>query len=340
MTERIRPDYVLAGDIGGTKTNLGIFKKGKKRPELKCFKTYSSADFPGLENIIEIFLKDHPFLIEIACFGVAGPVKNGICKTTNFPWEVHSNRIRKRFGLRNVTLLNDLTAMALSIPMLKKSELCTIGPSMVQKGQNIGLIAPGTGLGEAILLYHNKGYYPVASEGGHTNFPPANELEIDLWRYLSSMFGHVSRERILSGPGILNIYRFLLSTSSYREPSFLQKNLMSMDPARAITEAALNRGQRLCVKTLDIFTSILGAAAGDLALTGMTTGGVYLGGGIPPKILSGFREDIFMKAFTDKGRFSSLMKSIPVYVILKEDCALLGSAFAAFAGQDSIGIPA
>jgi glucokinase len=330
MTDLKGSDYVLAGDIGGTKTSLGIFKRGKRRPAFKYSRTYPSMEFKGLEDIIELFLETYSLSVTKACFGVAGPVQNGKCKTTNLPWQVHENRIERRFGFKRVRLLNDLSAMALSIPCLMKNELFTINAVKVPKGQNIGLIAPGTGLGESLLFYRKGEYFPIPSEGGHTDFSPRNEIEMKLLRYLRRQYGHVSMERVLSGPGIFSIYKFLRSTGSYKEPKWLTNKIRGMDPARLITETALNKGQKLCMKTLDFFVSILGAAAGNLALTGMTTGGVYLGGGIPQKILPKFKERTFMDSFTDKGRFKSLMKRIPVHVVLNDRAPLLGAAIGAF----------
>ncbi len=323
-------EYTLAGDIGGTKTNLGLFEKGKRRPVLKYSRTYLNAEFNGLEDIIEIFLEKHPYPVATACFGIAGPVQNGRCRTTNLPWEVQESRIEKRFIFRRARLLNDLSATALAIPCLSKNELHTLNVVRVKKGQNIGLIAPGTGLGQAQLFFHEGRYFPIPSEGGHTDFAPQNEIEIRLWRYLSRQYGHVSIERLLSGPGIFSIYKFLKSEGS-KEPEWLSKKIRRMDPARAISEAALERGQKLCVKTLDLFISILGSAAGNLALTGMTTGGMYLAGGIPPKILPMLvREKIFMTSFTNKGRFKQLLEKMPVHVVLNERAALLGAAVASF----------
>lgn len=330
MTDLKVSEYVLAGDIGGTKTSLGLFKRGNRRPILKDSRTYPSVEFRGLEDIIEVFLKSYPLPVANACFGIAGPVQNGKCKTTNLPWEVHEDRIENRFGFEHARLLNDLSAMALSVPSLMKNELFTINAARAKKGQNLGLIAPGTGLGEALLFFHQGRYYPIPSEGGHTDFSPKNEIEIKLWRYLQRLYGHVSIERVLSGPGIFSIYKFLKSTGSYKEPKWLSKKISKVDPSRAITEAAMEKGQKLCVKTLDIFNSILGAAAGDLALTGMTTGGMYLGGGIPPKILPKLKESTFMNSFLAKGRFRDLMENIPVYVVLNERAALLGAAIGAF----------
>jgi glucokinase len=322
---------VLAGDIGATKTNLGIFLKGKRRPVSRAIETYPSSESSSIEDIIKIFLKSHPLPITGVCLGVAGPVQNGRCKTTNLPWEIDENRIKNRFGFRYVRLMNDLAATAHIIPYLRRDELLVLNRTKIRAGRNIALIAPGTGLGEALLVLNKKGeYISVPSEGGHADFPSNNYTEVGLWRYIRRRYGHVSIERILSGPGLFNIYSWLKDSGRYKEPKWLAKKIREMEPAKAITESALNRRQPLGEKTLEIFVSILGAAAGNLALTGMTTGGVYIGGGIPPKILPKLKREIFMESFTDKGRFRTLMEKIPVYVILNDKAALLGAASAAF----------
>jgi glucokinase len=330
MGKVTKEEYILAGDIGGTKTNLGIFIKGKIRPLLRCFNSYPSREYKGLEDIINLFLSDNPYNIGRACFGIAGPVENGRCKATNFPWDVYESRIRKMFKLEKVRLINDLSAMAASVPFLAGSETFTVNPSRPEKNGNISLIAPGTGLGQALLVYSNAGYTAVPSEGGHVDFAPGNELEAGLLKYLWKEHRHVSLERIISGIGILNIYNYLKFKGKYSEPAWLSQKINSDDPAKVINEAASEKGQKLCLKTVDIFLSILGAAAGNLALTGLTKGGVYVGGGIPPKMLWRFREDIFMKAFKNKGRFSGLMEKIPVKIILNSNAALLGAAIEAF----------
>lgn len=325
-----KEEYVLAGDIGGTKTNLGLFIMGKRRPLMRCFGTYPSREYNGLEEIIDLFLTQNSLKVKNACFGIAGPVENGRCKTTNIPWDIYESQIKKQFKMKKVVLINDLSAMACSIPFLTKSELYVINSSRPVRDGNISLIAPGTGLGQSLLVYNEGGYIPVPSEGGHTDFAPNNEQETGLLKYLSHQYGHVSIERILSGPGMLNIYNYLKATGKYNEPEWLAKKLKNKGAAKIINEAAYEKGQELCLKTVDVFISILGAAAGNLALTGLTKGGVYIGGGIPPRLLWRFKEDIFMSAFKDKGRFMGLIESIPVNLILNNNVGLLGAAIGAF----------
>jgi glucokinase len=311
-------NVVLAGDIGGTKTNLGLFSRGKRRPVAKIIETYPSREAPHLESIIEQFLSKHR------------PVISGRSQTTNLPWDVSEVKIKNRFKWSQVGLINDLTATAYAVPLLKSRELLSLNKAKARKEQNLALVAPGTGLGEALLIFGEGHYIPVASEGGHADFSPNNEAEVELWRYLSERFGHVSTERVLSGPGLVNIYSWLRDSKRFSEPAWLVKRMEEIDPARAIAEAALNEKHPLCVASLNAFVSILGAVAGNLALTAMTTGGVYLGGGIPPKILPKLEEPIFMKAFTNKGRFKEFLERIPVRVILNDKAALLGAAQCAF----------
>jgi len=318
--------FIMAGDIGGTKTVLGLFKRGKRRPLLKTIEKYPSQDASDLGDIIEQFLERHQLSVAGACFGIAGPVINGRCKTTNLAWDVSEVRIKKRFNWDHVRLVNDLTATARSIPLLNSHELYPLNKAKARKGQNMALIAPGTGLGEALIVYNDGEYIPVSSEGGHVDFSPNNEEESSLWRYLKKRYGHVSIERVVSGPGLANIYSWLEGSGRYREPAWLARMLKEMDPAAVIAENAINRRNQMCVKALDMFVSILGAVAGNLALIGMTNGGVYLGGGIPPKILSKLKQGTFMKSFTDKGRFSNILEKIPVRVILNDKAALIGAA--------------
>jgi glucokinase len=221
-------------------------------------------------------------------------------------------------------------ATAQAIPLLHRNEVLALNRIKTRKGQNLSLVAPGTGLGEALLVFQNGQYIPMSSEGGHADFSPNSEAEITLWRDLHKKFGHVSIERVLSGPGLLNIYSWLKDSGQYKEPVWLARKIKEMDPARVIAEAAMNKKSPLCIKSLNMLVCILGAVAGNLALTGMTTGGVYLGGGIPPKVLPVLKKGVFMKAFTDKGRFRGFLEKIPVRVILNDKAALLGAAFRAF----------
>ncbi|MBN2123506.1 MAG: glucokinase [Deltaproteobacteria bacterium] len=320
---------ILAGDIGGTKTHIGLFQQGKRRPRLRVLETYPSRAATGLDELVNAFLKDHPSRIAAACFGVAGPVVNGVCRTTNLPWMVSEARIARVIRGERVLLLNDLAATAWALPLLSGRELHALNRPRPKKDQNSVLLAPGTGLGIALIIAGEKDRTPVPSEGGHVDFAPREESHIELWRYLCRRFGHASIERVLSGPGLVHIYTWLRDSGRYRESARIGNLLREEDPARAISEAALAGGPALCMEALRIFVDLLGAAAGNLALTGMATGGVYLGGGIPPKILPFLREGPFLEAFADKGRFRPLLERISVRVILNERAALLGAARAA-----------
>jgi len=331
MTIQKRETIVLAGDVGGTKTSVGLFVRGKKRPEPLVIESYASREAPRLENIVDRFLKGNPAPISSACFGIAGPVINGRCKTTNLPWIVSETVMKERFHWRHVGLLNDLAAAAIAIPFLRRSELVTLNKGVKQKEGNLALLSPGTGLGQAMLVYRDGEYVPLSSEGGHVSFSPTTEGEVKLWRYLRKRFDHVSVERVLSGPGLVNIYSWLKDSGRFEEPPWLKELMNQGDPAKAISENALRKEQTLCVESLRLYVSMLGNVAGNLALTSLAAGGVYLGGGIPPKILPALKEGSFLKAFMAKGRFADFLARIPVRVILNDKAALLGAAHAAFA---------
>jgi glucokinase len=325
-----KESVVLAADIGGTKTHVGLFQMAATRPDPLVVKTYFSREVKRVEVMIERFVSSHNMQIRAACLGIAGPVYDGVCRTTNLPWFVSEGGIKRRFNWPHVRLINDLVATAYAVPLLRKEEVMVMNGTTLQKKQNIALLAPGTGLGQAVLVYHQGRYVPLASEGGHVDFGPRNEEEIRLWRHLQSRFGHVSPERIVSGPGLVNIYAWLKKSTHAKEPPWLKKMFAEMDPGRVITEIGLRNEHPLCTEALGVFVSVFGAVAGNLALTSTARGGVFLGGGIPPKIVPALEQGNFMEAFTSKGRFSDYMEEIPVRVILNERTALLGAARAAF----------
>jgi glucokinase len=317
---------ILAGDIGGTKTYLALFRaEGGQLIQVRQ-EIFSSQAYAGLEEVIQKFLLKSEGSIESACFGVAGPVIKGRCETTNLPWVVDAEQIGKQFGIPSVALLNDLEATAYGALGLTEKEYCIINQGRTDIQGNRAVIAAGTGLGEAILFWDGVGFRASASEGGHTDFAPRNSIEINLLEYLLKSFDRVSYERVLSGQGLFDIYRFLRDTGHGVEPPWLSVKLAAGDPAAVISEVALARKADLCVKALEMFVSIYGAEAGNLALKSMATGGVYIGGGIAPKILDALLDGRFLKAFLDKGRYSQLMGQIPVRVILNEKAAILGAA--------------
>jgi glucokinase len=329
MTTSTDKALVLAGDIGGTKTNVGLFSKDKGRPVLKVMETFSSSEEPDLENIIRKFLHMHPAAVNRACFGVAGPVIDGKSKTTNLPWDISRDRIKTQFRFQHVSLVNDLAATAMAVPLLNADEFLPLNQATSANGRHLGLVAPGTGLGIAMLRYYKDRYIPIASEGGHSDFAPNSALETELWQYLHRRYGHVSIERVVSGAGLVNIYEWLKDSARIDESEVLSQKLKEMDPAMVVADAALSNKDPGCVEALKLFVSIFGAVAGNFALFGLTTGGIFLGGGISPKILPKLKEDIFMKAFINKGRFKGFLEKIPVKVILNDKAALIGAAFCA-----------
>jgi glucokinase len=289
-------------------------------------KTFKSRDYQGFEGVLREFLKGKRE-IKAACFGVAGPVIDGKVTATNLPWHVDCELLQKELSLERLTLINDLVANAYGIPVLKKADYTILNPGKVKKG-NAVLISSGTGLGEAILFWNGKQHIPSASEGGHVEFGPRNELEMKLFQYLFNRFGHVSYERVLSGTGLGHIYQFLRDSRRFgREPKWLSREMKQEDSAAVISKTAELKRSRLCGKALDMFASIYGAAAGNLALQVMAVGGVYVGGGIAPKIIWKLKDGTFMEAFKNKGRLSEIVAHIPVKVIINDRAALLGAAY-------------
>jgi glucokinase len=320
---------LLIGDIGGTKTDLAIVPlAGEIETEIEA--TFRSADYTSLESIVEIFLANTQMTVTHAVFGVAGPVVDGEAEITNLPWRISEKKLRESFGLVKVKLMNDLEAIAHAVPHLPPRDLATLNGdiSLESAGKHKAVIAPGTGLGEAVLFYHDAGYQVVASEGGHSSFAPTSLFEIGLLKSLLEKYSHVSFERVCSGGlGIPNIYTYLKENHYAEELPHVEAALAkATDPTPIIVQAGLKHESELCIQTLNVFVSILGSEASNLALTVMALGGVYLGGGIPPKILAKLKDGTFMAAFVRKGRFSDMLAHIPVYVILNQKPALLGAA--------------
>ncbi len=321
--------FLLAGDIGGTKTVLALFsfEKGPTQPLFEV--TYPSNSYSGLDSIITDFFSQADVSAATACFGVAGPVRDGRAVITNLPWQPDTQRLQSSHGFSKATLINDLVATGYAIPHLSQSDIFIINEGINTVEGGIGIIAPGTGLGEAIFTWEGSSYIPVPSEGGHTDFAPISEIELDLLTFLNKRYGHVSYDRICSGRGLPGIYDFIKAHHQLEEPDWLAEDLATAeDRTPVIVNAALNDTQHceICNKTVQMFVSILGAEAGNLALKGLTTGGMYLGGGIPPRILPFLKEETFMKSYTGKGRMSYLLHDIPVKVILNSKAALIGAA--------------
>jgi len=322
---------ILAGDIGGTKTNLALFAVQEGSYAYAHMATYPSQSYPDLQTIVKEFLESSKTMyaaatLQTACFAIAGPIVDNVCKATNLPWIIDAAHLARALDLQSVYLLNDLEANAWSIEILSQDNLFELYPGKGSKLGNRAVVSPGTGLGEAGLYWDGKFHHPFACEGGHCEFGPRDELQIEFCRYLQSKFGHASYERILSGPGLLNTYYFFKEKIKIEEDSWLQEEFKLTDPAKVITQNALSHKSDICVKALNLFVSILGSEASNCALKFMSKGGLYLGGGIPPKILPKLKEPIFFNGFVDKGRFRELLEGIPVYVILDDKASLKGAA--------------
>jgi glucokinase len=326
--ERKTPGMILSGDIGGTNTRLALVEKNAAGQfEFVSIKTFPSPKYRGLDEIAVQFLQGRNAQVDAACFGCAGPVKNGRCATMNLTWVVDQRELAQSLGIPQVRVINDLEAMAYGVSCLGPQDLDTINAGAPDAAGHAVIIAPGTGLGEAGMYWDGQQYHPIATEGGHADFAPRNELEIELLSFLLKEFDHLSYERIVSGPGLVNIYRFLRDTQRGEEPPWLADELKKADPAAVISQAAMANRSPLCEQALDLFIELFGAEAGNMALNYMATGGVWLGGGIPVKILGRLKTtDLFMNAFVDKGRLQNRLQEIPVRVILNDKTGLLGAA--------------
>ncbi len=322
---------LLAGDSGGTKTILALFDPAAMH-EPRVQQTYRSAQFASLSEMVRRFLDETGQPVERASFGVAGPVVGGRATITNLSWEIDADAMQQDFGFERVHLLNDLQAVAAAVPHLTADDLQTINVGAPVEHGAMAVIAPGTGLGEAFLIWDGKRYRAFPSEGGHSTFAPTNQLELDLLSYLwaEQKYRHVSYERVCSGIGLPNIYRFLRSIEYADEPAWLAEQLeAARDPTPVIVDAALQRDVPvpLCVATVDMFVAILGAETANLGLKVLATGGIYLGGGIPPRMLTALQGSHFRQAFLNKGRFGEFVGSMPVHVIMHPQAALLGTAY-------------
>ena len=317
---------ILAGDVGGTNTRLAVFddKGGRLTPTAEA--TFPSREHGSLESVLRKFNGAHPLPIDRACFGVAGPVRHGRSDATNLAWVVDARLVARELGLQAVGLINDLEANAYGIAALEPNDFAVLNAGAPDAEGNQAIISAGTGLGEAGLTWDGKQHRPFATEGGHSDFAPRNHLEMELLGYLLKQFQRVSYERVVSGPGLLNIYRFLRDTGRGEEPAWLAEKMRDQDPGAVVSQAAFDGKSDLCVQALDLFVSLYGAEAGNLALKLLATGGVYLGGGIAPKIISKLQDPIFLNAFTAKGRLKPLLQAMPVRVILNDRTALLGAA--------------
>jgi glucokinase len=328
---------ILAGDIGATKTHLGLYRSDNGGLTRVCDHIYRTQDFPALEPVLSDFVKGHEQLA-VACLGVPGPVFGGLAHPTNIAWELRESSLSAALNGGPTRLVNDLAATAYGMLHLEPSELVELHKGEeLDQAANIAVIAAGTGLGEAALVVSRGRWSAVASEGGHCDFAPHGAEQVALLQFLEREFGHASYERVVSGPGLLNLYRFLLEYLSQPEPEWLKQRIAASDPSAVISEAGLAGQDLRCVHALELFTDIYGAEAANLALKFLPFGGLYIGGGIAPKILPFLQRGGFMRSFLKKGRLSAVLERIPVRISLNEDTALLGAAHLAasmIAGRD------
>ena len=319
---------ILAGDIGGTNARLAAFETEGSRLQCVVEKVYPSKEHGGLPEIVADFVKTEGIPAQSACFGVAGPVRGGRSKISNLPWVIDSRELATQLRLRTVGLINDLEALAYGLDMLESKDLVTISEGASDADGNMAVVSAGSGLGEAGLYWDGFRHHPFACEGGHTEFAPKNDVEVELLQYLMKKYGHqhVSYERILSGPGVHNVYEFLRDTGKEEEPEWLKEQFASTrDIPALISELALSNKAAICNRTLSIFVSIFGSEAGNCALKFMGTGGIFVAG-IAGKIVPKMKEPCFMESFLDKGRMRPLLESVPVKVVLNDDSGLIGAA--------------
>jgi glucokinase len=317
---------ILAADVGGTSARLAFFEVNAGGLTPIAEREYPSQKHAGLDEIVRAFVEARRLPVQHACFGIAGPVENGRVRTPNLPWVVDGKQLAKQLGLKTVAVINDLEANAHGIMALESKDFAVINEGAPDAAGNAAVIAAGTGLGEAGVYWDGKNHHPFACEGGHADLAARNDLEAELFLYLRKKRGHVSFERVLSGPGLHGLYEFLRDTGRGQESASIRDLMGRQDPSAVISQAALEGTCELCSQALDLFISFYGAEAGNLALKMMATGGVYVGGGIAPKIIKRLKGPGFMEAFTAKGRMKSLLEAIPVRVILNDRTALLGAA--------------
>jgi glucokinase len=318
---------ILAGDIGATRVVLAAFETEGNRLQRVVEKSYGSHQYDGLSPILADFIRTEGIPVHSACLGVAGPVRNGRSKISNLPWVIDSRELAKQLKLDSVGLLNDLEAYAYGIDALESKDFVTLSEGAEDAEGNRAVISARTGLGMAGLFWDGFRHHPFACEGGHADFAPRNDLEMELLGYLQKKYGRISCERILSGPGIKNIYDFLRDTHKAEEPEWLQKQMAAAPDAPAlISQTALEDKAAICDQTLSIFVSIFGAETGNCALKFMSTGGIFLGGSIAAKNVPKMKQPGFMQAFLDKGRMEELLKDMPVKIVLNDDCGIIGAA--------------
>jgi glucokinase len=317
---------ILGSDIGGTHTRLALFGDEGQRLADRPEREYPSREHASLDEIARQFLDETGVHPTAACFGVAGPVRDGRCVATNLPWIVDAAELARELGART-WVINDLEALAWGLGALRPDELAPLSPGAPGATGNAAVVAAGTGLGEAGLYWDGRQHHPFATEGGHASFAPSDDVEVELLRWLERRFAeHVSWERVVSGPGLVSLYEFLRDTGRGEEPPWLAEAMRTGDPGAAITAAALDGRSPLAAAALDRFVALYGHESANFALKVMATGGVYLGGGIAPRILAKLRDGTFVRGFLDKGRMRPLLESMPVHVVLNDQAGLLGAA--------------
>jgi glucokinase len=318
---------ILAGEIGATRTRLAAFETEGSRLQLVVEKNYMSQEHGGLSEIIAAFIKAEGIAVHRACFGVAGPVRRGRSKISNLPWVIDSRDLAKLLQLTTVGMLNDLEAYAYGIDGLDAKDFVTLNEGSEDAEGNRAVISARTGLGVAGLYWDGFRHHPFGCEGGHSDFAPRIALEIELLGYLQKKYGRISCERILSGPGIKNIYDFLRDTQKAEEPQWLKDQMdASSDPPALISQLAAEGKAAICDQTMTIFVSIYGAETGNVALNFLSTGGIYIGGSVAAKNVSKMKDPVFMQSFLDKGRMESLLKEMPVTIVLNDDAGMIGAA--------------
>jgi glucokinase len=318
---------ILAGEIGATRTRLAAFESEGNKLECVVEKTYKSQEHNGLEEIIAGFIRTEGIPVHSACFGVAGPVRGGRSKISNLPWTIDSRELAAQLRLSTAGLLNDLEAYAYGVDGLESKDFVTLREGAEDAEGNRAVISARTGLGVAGLYWDGYRHHPFACEGGHVDFAPRNDVEMELARYIRNKYGHVSCERILSGPGIKNIYEFLRDMKKAEEPAWLKDQMdQAPDPPALISRLALEKKAQICEQALSLFVSVYGSETGNCALNFMSTGGIFIGGSIAAKILPKMQDPIFVQSFLDKGRMRSLLEDMPVRIVLNDDAGLIGAA--------------
>jgi glucokinase len=318
---------ILAGEIGATRTRLAAFDKEGSRLKVVVEKTYQSQEHGSLSEIIAAFIQAEGIAVHSACLGVAGPVRRGRSKISNLPWLIDSRDLAKQLKLDSVGMINDLEAYAYGIDGLDSKDFVTLNAGSEDAEGNRAVISARTGLGVAGLYWDGYRHHPFACEGGHSDFAPRNALEMELLAYLQKKYGRISYERLLSGPGIKNIYDFLRDARKADEPQWLKDQIAAApDPPAVISQLAQEGKAAICDQTLSIFVSIYGAETGNCALNFLSTGGIFIGGSVAAKNVSKMKDPIFMKSFLDKGRMVDLLKEIPVTIVLNDDSGIIGAA--------------